>query len=585
MMERASAREVWRETRPLTREVQGLYLAAAASVILSTLITLAAPALVRYAVDHGISKGEMHPVDVAALAILGLALLKPFVVRAQTLFAATASERFLDRLRGVTFGKLQALPLGFFEEERTGVLISRLTSDVQALDEFLREALVEVVGSGLQIALTVVVLAILSPVLALVSLVALPVLLVSSWAFHHGAGRAYHAIRDRVAETLTALQEGLSGVRVVQAFRRERRTMEAYKPRSRAQIGAWRRASYVNIRLFTMIPLAQTVALVAVLLTASSLYRSGSITQGTIVAYVLYLVQLFDPIARFSEWLGEFRQGLAALGKVVGLLRAENAVAERPGAVSLPAEAALELRDVTFGYDASEPVVKDVSLEFEAGEHVALVGVTGAGKSTLAKLLTRQYDPQHGAIELGGVDLRDASIESLRHRIVMLPQEGYLFSGTIADNVRLADPDASDEAVRRALDQIGALERFESLPEGLVTDVQTRGVRLSAGERQLVGIARVALAEPAVIVLDEATSSMDPATEAAVERALAAVVEGRTVVVIAHRLSTAERADRVVVMDDGRVVEVASHDDLVAQGRRYARLWASWQAGVAAGTA
>jgi ATP-binding cassette subfamily B protein len=584
-MERASAREVWRETRPLTREVQGLYVAAAVSVILSTLITLAAPALVRYAVDHGISKGEMHPVDVAALAILGLALLKPFVVRAQTLFAATASERFLDRLRGVTFGKLQTLPLGFFEQERTGVLISRLTSDVQALDEFLREALVEVVGSGLQIALTIVVLAILSPALALVSLVALPVLLVSSWAFHHGAGRAYHAIRDRVAETLTALQEGLSGVRVVQAFRRERRTMDAYRPRSRAQIGAWRSASYVNIRLFTMIPLAQTAALVAVLLTASSLYRNGSITQGTIVAYVLYLVQLFDPIARFSEWLGEFRQGLAALGKVVGLLRAENAVAERPGAVALPAEAALELRDVTFGYDASEPVVKDVSLELEAGEHVALVGVTGAGKSTLAKLLTRQYDPQHGTIELGGIDLRDASIESLRHRIVMLPQEGYLFSGTIADNVRLADPDASDEAVRRALDQIGALERFESLPEGLATDVQTRGVRLSAGERQLVGIARVALAAPAVIVLDEATSSMDPATEAAVERALAAVVEGRTVVVIAHRLSTAERADRVVVMDGGRVVEVASHDELVAEGRRYARLWASWQAGVAAGSA
>jgi ATP-binding cassette subfamily B protein len=585
MMERASAREVWRETRPLTREVQGLYLAAAASVILSTLITLAAPALVGYAVDHGISKGEMHPVDIAALAIVGLAVLKPVVVRAQTLFAATASERFLDRLRSVTFSKLQALPLGFFEQERTGVLISRLTSDVQALDEFLREALVEVVGSGLQIALTIVVLSILSPVLALVSLVALPVLLVSSWSFHHGAGRAYHAIRDRVAETLTVLQEGLSGVRVVQAFRREHRTMEAYKPRSHAQIGAWRSASYVNIRLFTMIPLAQTVALVAVLLTASSLYRSGSITQGTIVAYVLYLVQLFDPIARFSEWLGEFRQGLAALGKVVGLLRAENAVAERPDARALPAEAALELRDVTFGYDASEPVVSNVSLQLEAGEHVALVGVTGAGKSTLAKLLTRQYDPQQGTIEFGGVDLRDASIQSLRHRIVMLPQEGHLFSGTIADNVRLADPDASDEAVRRALEQIGALERFESLPEGLATDVQTRGVRLSAGERQLVGIARVALAAPAVIVLDEATSSMDPATEAAVERALAAVVEGRTVVVIAHRLSTAERADRVVVMDGGRVVEVASHEELVAQGRRYARLWESWQAGVVAASA
>ena len=585
MTDRASAREVWRATRPLTRPVQRLYLVAAAAVIVSTLITLAGPALVRYAVDNGIVKHQQHPVDMAALAILALALLKPFVVRVQTLAAATASERFLTSLRKHAFAKLQALPLGFFEQERTGVLVSRLTSDVQALDEFLREALVEVVGSGLQIALTVAVLIILSPALAAVSLVALPVLLVSSWAFHHSAGGAYHAIRDRVAETLTALQEGLSGVRVVQAFRRERRTMESYRPHSRAQIGAWRRASFVNIRLFTMIPLAQTVALVAVLLVAASMYRSDSISQGTIVAYVLYLVQLFDPIARFSEWLGEFRQGLAALGKVVGLLQAENAVSERPGAVGLPADGVLELDDVTFGYAGGAPVVKDVALRLDAGEHVALVGVTGAGKSTLAKLLTRQYDPQHGAIRLGGVDLRDGTLESLRHRIVMLPQEGHLFSGTIADNVRLADPDASDDAVQLALAQIGALERFAALPDGLETDVQTRGVRLSAGERQLVGIARVALANPAVIVLDEATSSLDPATEAAVERALAAVVEGRTVIIIAHRLSTAERADRVVVMHNGRVVETASHDELVAQGERYARLWASWQAGVAAGTA
>jgi ATP-binding cassette subfamily B protein len=582
VIERAATRDVWHETRGLLLGVRGLYLGAAAAVVVSTLLTLAGPALVRYAVDHGIAHHDRHPLDVAALAILGLALAKPFVVRTQTLLAATASERFLTSLRKIAFAKLQALPLGFFEQERTGVLISRLTSDVQALDEFLREALIEVVGSGLQILLTVVVLAVLSPTLAAVSLVALPVLIVASWTFHHSAGRAYHAIRDRVAETLTVLQEGLSGVRVVQAFRRERRTLDDYAPRSRAQIGAWRRASFVNIRLFTMIPLAQTVALVAVLLVASTMYRHGSITQGTIVAYVLYLVQLFDPIARFSEWLGEFRQGLAALGKVVGLLQAENAVTERPGAVELPPDGALALDDVTFGYEGGGgPVVKGVSLRLDAGEHVALVGVTGAGKSTLAKLLTRQYDPQQGSISLGGVDLRDATRESLRRQVVMLPQEGYLFSGTIADNVRLADPSASDEAVLHALDQIGARDRFASLPNGVHTDVQTRGVRLSAGERQLVGIARVALADPAVIVLDEATSSLDPATEAAVERALAAVVEGRTVIIIAHRLSTAERADRVVVMDNGRVVETASHDELVAQGERYARLWASWQAGVA----
>ena len=440
MNKRASLREIWRETRGLIRPVRGRYLGAAAAVIVSTLITLSGPALVRYAIDAGISKHERGPLDAAAAAFLVLALAKPFVVRAQTLLAASAGERFLGSLRTATFDKLQALPLGFFERERAGVLVSRLTSDVQSLTEFIREALIEVVGSGLQIVLTVVVLVILSPTLALVSLLALPILIASSWTFHHSAGRVYHAIRDRVADTLTALQEGLAGVRVVQAFRRERRTLETYKPRSQAQVSAWRSASFVNIRLFTMIPLAQTVALIAVLLVAASMYRHGSISTGTIAAYVLYLVQLFDPIARFSEWLGEFRQGLAALGKIVGLLRTPNSIVEQDGAIELPAGGALALRGVTFGYDGDRPVVHDVTVDFAMGEHVALVGATGAGKSTLAKLLTRQYDPQDGEIMFGGVDLREATLESLHRRIVVLPQEGHLFSGTIADNIRLAQP-------------------------------------------------------------------------------------------------------------------------------------------------
>ncbi|HEU5277351.1 MAG TPA: ABC transporter ATP-binding protein [Gaiellaceae bacterium] len=581
-MERASAKAVWRHVKPLLRPVRGLYLGAAAAVIVSTLITLAGPALVRYAVDAGIRKHDPHALDIAALVFLGLALAKPFVARIQVLLAAKAGERFLDSLRVAAFDKLQALPLGFFERERTGVLVSRLTSDVQSLNELVREALIEITGSALQIVLTVVALAFLSLRLALISLVALPILVASSWSFHHGAGRAYHAIRDRVAETLTALQEGLAGVRVVQAFRREARTLDRYKPRSQAQVSAWRRASFVNIRLFAFLPLAQAAALLVVLLAAAGMYRRGEITIGTITAFVLYLIQLFDPIGRFTEWLGEFRQGLAALAKIVGLLQVPSPIAEKPGAAELPRDGVLALRDVTFSYTGKRPVVRKVTLELRPGEHVALVGATGAGKSTVAKLLTRQYDPQKGSIELGGVDLRDATLESLHRRIVLLPQEGHLFSGTIADNVGLAHPDASDEQVREALRSIGALERFETLPRGLATEVQTRGLRLSAGERQLVGIARVALADPAVIVLDEATSSLDPATEAAVERALAAVAEGRTVVTIAHRLSTAERADRVAVMEHGRLVEVATHDELVEQGERYARLWASWQAGLAA---
>ena len=581
-MERASPRAVVRETRKLLRPVRTRYLAAGAAVTVSTLITLAGPALVRYAVDAGIKKHDTHPLNVAALVFLGLACLKPFVVRTQTLLAATAGERFLDVLRVAAFDKLQALPLGFFERQRAGVLVSRLTSDVQSLNELVRDALVEITGSALQIVLTIVALLLLSPKLAAISLVALPILVASSWSFHHSAGRAYHAIRDRVAETLTALQEGLAGVRVVQAFRREQRTLERYRPRSQAQVYAWRRASFVNIRLFAFLPLAQASALIVVLLGAATMYRAGTISIGTVTAFVLYLIQLFDPIGRFTEWLGEFRQGLAALAKIVGLLEVPVTITQRPEAVELPAEGAIALRGVTFGY-GERPVVRDLTLEVPPGEHIALVGATGAGKSTVAKLLTRQYDPQSGRIELGGIDLRDATLASLRRRIVLLPQEGHLFTGTIAENVRLAHPDATEEDVRRALRRIGTLDRFESLPQGLGTDVQTRGLRLSAGERQLVGIARVALADPAVIVLDEATSSLDPATEAAVERAVAAVAEGRTVITIAHRLSTAERADRVAVMEHGRLVEVASHDELVEQGDRYARLWASWQAGLAAG--
>jgi len=561
--------------------VRGRYAAAAAAVVASTLITLSGPALVRYAVDAGISKGDTQPLNVAALIFLCLACMKPFVVRAQILLAATAGERFLHALRVASFDKLQALPLGFFERERAGVLISRLTSDVQSLNELVREALVEIVGSALQIVLTIAALVFLSPKLAAISLVSLPILIASSWSFHHGAGRAYHAIRDRVAETLTALQEGLAGVRVVQAFRREQRTLDRYRPRSQAQIRAWRQASFVNIRLFAFLPLAQASALIVVLLAAASMYRSGDISIGTITAFVLYLIQLFDPIGRFTEWLGEFRQGLAALGKIVGLLEVPVAIRQKPDAVDLPHEGTLALHDVTFGY-RKRPVVRSLTLEVAAGEHVALVGATGAGKSTVAKLLTRQYDPQQGSIELGGVDLRDATLASLRRQIVLLPQEGHLFTGTIAENVRLAHPDATDEDVHRALETIGALDRFASLPQGLGTDVQTRGLRLSAGERQLVGIARIALADPAVIVLDEATSSLDPATEVAVESALAAVARGRTVITIAHRLSTAQRADRVAVMEHGRLVEVAPHDELVEQGDRYARLWASWQAGLAA---
>jgi ATP-binding cassette, subfamily B, bacterial len=329
-----------------------------------------------------------------------------------------------------------------------------------------------------------------------------------------------------------------------------------------------------------MIAFAQSLALSAVLVFGGYLHRHGRVSVGTVVAFALYLISLFDPVARLGDWFSEFQSGRAALAKIVGLL--DTPVTVAGGSTSLPAAGELVADGLTFAYSGGRPAVEGVSLRVGFGEHLALVGATGAGKSTLAKLLVRAYDANEGNVSFGGIDLREAPLDDLRRRLVFVPQEGHLFSGTIAENISLAQPGASDGEVRQALRAIGALERFESLPDGLATDVRSRGVRLSSGERQLVSLARVAIADPAVIVLDEATSSLDPQTEAAVEQALAAVAKGRTVITIAHRLSTAERADRVALMEQGRLIEIASHDELVAQGERYARLWASWQAGLVA---
>jgi ATP-binding cassette, subfamily B, bacterial len=566
----------WEILRPHRRQLVLAMLGIAGA----TGVQIAAPALVKYAIDSGIRKGDERPVTIAALVYLGLVVARPLLERLVVLAAARAGERFLGSLRVAAFDHLQRLSMPFYEGERAGVLVSRLTADVQTLTTFTRQVLVDVVGSVLLFVVTGVVLIVLSPLLAAVTLVSFPLLAVSTWSYQRRSHPSWLALRERVADTMASLQEGLSGLRVVKAFRRESHQFERYRRRSSAQVGAWRRVSLVNISFFSTIAFGQALSTAAVLGVGGWLVWRGSLTIGTLVAFALYLVSFFDPIAHLGDWLSELLSGRAALTKIVTLL--ETPVTVRGGSEELPAGGELVAERVSFRYGDGPLVLDDVSLAVAAGEHLALVGPTGAGKSTLAKLLTRQYDPTVGTVRLGGVDLREASLASLRRRIVFLPQEGHLFSGTLADNVRLAHPEASDEEVREALRRIGALTRFERLPDGLDTNVRTRGLRLSSGERQLVGLARIALADPAVVVLDEATSSLDPAAEALVERALGAVSVGRTVITIAHRLSTAERADRVAVIEGGRLVELASHDELVEQGERYAALWASWESGTRA---
>ena len=565
---------------PILRPQRRLLGLAGLAMVGATAVQLAGPFLTKVAIDKGIEPHDATVIDIVAGVFLVLVIVRPLLERAIVLCAARAGERFLGDLRVAAYDKLQELSMPFFEETRAGVLVSRLTNDVQTLTTFTRLVLVDVVNSVLVFVVTLIVLIAMSPELSLVMLVSVPVLVWSSLRYGKRSRPAFLDLRDRVADTMASLQEGLTGVRVVQSFGREDDRYATYRARSRAQVSAWRRISLVNIGFFPAIAFAQSLALAAVLVGGGYLYRHGRVSVGTIVAFALYLISLFDPIARLGDWYSEFQSGRAALTKIAGLL--DTAPTVVGGESALPEGGGLVVTGATFAYGDGPPAVADVSLSVETGEHLALVGATGAGKSTLAKLLVRAYDPRRGSVSFGGVDLRDASLDELRGRIVFVPQEGHLFSGTLADNVRLARPDAADEEVRAALRAIGALERFDALPDGLATDVRSRGVRLSSGERQLVSLARVALVSPAVIVLDEATSSLDPRTEAAVEQALASLARGRTVITIAHRLTTAERSDRVAVMEHGKLVELASHDELVAQGERYARLWASWQAGVAA---
>jgi len=401
--------------------------------------------------------------------------------------------------------------------------------------------------------------------------------ILASVKFRRDSNRAYLKVRDRIGRTLSTLQEGLSGIRVIQAFAQEDSRAGRFSSHNRDQYDANMDAVRISAWYFPIIEFAGIGSTAAVVGIGGYLVHRHQVTIGIVGAFVLYLSGLFDPIQQLSQLFNTVQSAGAALSKLFGLLDTPSSVTEQPGAQSLPERGVLEVRGVTFAYGPGAPeALEGVDLSVIPGERLALVGPTGAGKSTLAKLMARLYDPVRGTVAYGGLDLRQATFRSLRERIVVVPQEGYLFQGSILDNVRLGRRGASDDEVRRALRRIGALARFETLPDGLATEVRERGSRLSAGERQLVSLARAALADAEVLVLDEATSNLDPGTEAEVEQAVDALMEGRTVVVIAHRLSTAERADRVAVVDGGRLMEVGTHAGLLAAGGRYASLFASW---------
>jgi ATP-binding cassette subfamily B protein len=491
---------------------------------------------------------------------------------------AKVGETFLRELRVRVFQHLLSLGMDFFEREKTGRLVARLTSDVEAMQELVQTGLTMFVQNILVFVGALIAIFLTSWQLALCTLVVVPPVYFASRWFRRASNRAYLEVRERIGTNLATLQEGLAGVRVVQAFGRERAFTRRFNETNEAQYDANLETARIATRYFPVVEYAGVVGIAIIIGIGGVFVDEGLIELGAVAAFVLYLNSLFEPVQQLSQLYNVLQSAGAALHKLFGLLDTKPSIAERLRAVDLPLVGPLEVDGVSFGYADGPEVLHSLSLTIAPGERIALVGPTGAGKSTLAKLVVRFYDPRVGTVRFGGTDLRDATIRSLRERIVVVPQEGYLFAGTIRENVRVGRPEATEVDVDGALDALGIRERFEMLPEGLETEVRERGSRLSAGERQLVSLARAALADPALLVLDEATSNLDPGTERTVERALEVLTENRTVVVVAHRLSTAARADRIAVIDQGNLEELGTHDELLRGEGRYASLWASWTA-------
>ncbi len=538
---------------------------------------LAGPALVRYGIDQGLQENDGAALNRAVVLYLLMAFAGLALGRAAILLVAKVGEAFLRALRKRLFDHLMSLSLDFFEREKTGKIVARMTSDIDAMQELISTGLVLFVQNILLFAGAVIVVVLMSWQLALGVLIIVPPVYVASRWFRRVSNRAYLEVRDRIATNLTTLQESLEGVRVVQAFGRERSFTNRFSQTNEDQYEANLVTVRISARYFPIVEFAGIAGTAAIIGWGGWLSSRDVVTVGTVAAFVLYLNNLFEPVQQLSQLYNTVQSAGAALSKIFGVLDTRPSVAERPGAVDLPTDGAIQVDRVTFAY-GKDPVLHDVSLEVGSGERIALVGPTGAGKSTLAKLIARFYDATDGCVLVDGVDLRDATLQSLRDRVVVVPQEGFLFAGTLRDNVRVGRPEATDAEVDDALAALGLLERFRAFPDGLETEVRERGSRLSAGERQLVSLARAALADPTVLVLDEATSNLDPGTEHQVEAALERLMHGRTVVVVAHRLSTAARADRIAVVYDGRLAELGTHAELVDLGGHYTELYRAWAA-------
>jgi ATP-binding cassette subfamily B protein len=481
-------------------------------------------------------------------------------------------------LRGEVFAHLQRLSLDYYTREKAGVIMTRMMSDIEALHTLFQDGLVQFGVQGLTMLIVAVALLALDVELALITLGAIvPILTVLSLWFRKASDEGYGRVRDGLAALLSDVSESLAGVRVVAAFNRQRQNVLNH----RNVVGEYRdRNDEMGHTLALFGGSTEFVGIMGqamLLLIGGLMIRAGELTIGELTAFILYLNAMFQPIQQLVQQYSLYQQGQAAIVKVNDLLSTPPTVEEAPDAQSLPPlEGAIEFDRVSFAYEPATPVLRDVDLRIRAGETLALVGPTGGGKSTIAKLITRFYDPTAGSIRVDGYDLRSATLASLRRQLGVVPQEPYLFAGTVRDNIAFARPTAIDAEVMDAVERVGLGELVARLPDGLLTPVHERGVSLSSGERQLLALARAFLARPRVLVLDEATSNLDLRSERLVEAALDTLLQGRTAVIVAHRLTTAMRADRIAVVERGQIVELGPHEALLARGGRYATMHDAW---------